>query len=80
MRKSETRCVEWPTVEQLRSKIDGRIAERGEFSNRTEALRRVDMSQTTFERLLREGLSDNPRKLTEKKLARMGVLDLIPRR
>lgn len=67
------------SVAELRVLADAQVKAKG-FPNRTEALRRVNMSQTSFERLLREGLPSNPRKDTEAKLRKLGMLDLIPRR
>lgn len=80
MRTTDTpRPAHWPPVDVLRKAIDDLVKAKG-FKSRTEALRRVDLSQTTFERVLREGLSEDGRKSVEKKLDAMGVLAIIPRR
>lgn len=69
----------WPSVEGLRLAADVAVKAKG-FKNRTDALRKCDLSTTTFERLLREGLSENGRVSVERKLAAMGVLHIVPRR
>lgn len=70
----------WPTVAALRERCDEAIqAKHG--CVRATALRRVDLAPSTFDRCLREGVSEDdmtPRVL--KKLDALGVLALLPRR
>lgn len=80
MRTAETtRPASWPSIESLRRSADSAVKAKG-FKNRTEALRKVNLSNTTFERCLRDGLSDDGRKSVERKLGDMGVLHIVPRR
>lgn len=80
MREADTKQVtERPTVEAVRVAIDARLRGLGRGSRAAE-LRRVGMPPSTLERILREGLSRDPRSKTVPKLRRMGILDLIPRR
>lgn len=68
-----------PSIEDLRALVDARLQQNG-MGTRAKALRHVDMAASSFERLLREGLTDRSPRAHERKLRELGVLDLIPRR
>lgn len=79
MRTSDTkRVTHRPSVEELRSLVDERLERLGK-GKRAAALRAVNMPTSSFERILREGLSERSPRAHEKALTLMGVLDLIPR-
>lgn len=87
MRTNATKLVTPPqaagndsaALEGLRAAVDARLDATGK-GKRAEALRLVNLSNTTFERLLREGLSADGRPSVVRKIRRMGVFDLIPRK
>jgi hypothetical protein len=72
--------VQKPTLADLRDQCDQAIKAKHGCS-RSAALRRVDMAASTFERCLRDGISDEDTKRSVlRKLDELGVLSIVPRR
>lgn len=69
--------AELPPLEERRRLCDARIKAKGIAPTRAQALRVVDMSQSTYERCLKLGVSWRNDRETHRKLRMLGVLDVL---
>jgi hypothetical protein len=76
--RPKARPKAWPSVAKLRELCDEAIKAKG-YPNRTEGLRRVNMSAASLDRVLKDGLIEDARPSLVRKLGELGVLEIVPR-